>query len=316
MPATPPGALERRLKQSGDVLLQAALAHHSNPPEILFHYTNSAGVTGILDSSRLWATNFRFLNDRSEIGYGMALFESVVEERLASGVSPVVADFLGRTLNTANAFQGMLDCYVACFCERDDLLNQWRVYAGSGGGYAIGFLARDLGHRWGQRHPTQEFLIRKVVYDPAIQRRLLSEVIDVACNTLEEEAKGLDTQAANLLIASCCHFARNHISEYLIYFKHEAFEVEQEWRLCHLTTGGDEGHVDFRNGSYGLTPYVAVDPSPMAGIHHNRLPIHRITHGPSIEPENVRFALSKLLRIKGYAFVEVGGSVLPVRVGP
>ena len=316
MSMTASGSIEQKLKAAADQLTQNALAIHSSPPELLFHYTNSAGLTGILDSSRLWATNFRFLNDRSEIGYGMALYESVVSERLGSGVSPVVDEFLSRSLNTANAFQGMLDCYVSCFCERDDLLNQWRVYAGSGGGYAIGFLARDLGRRWGKLEPNQDFLMRKVVYKPEVQRQLLSEVIDVACNTLDQEASGLDPKTANLLIASCCKFARNLLSEYLMYFKHEAFEVEQEWRLCHLTTSADEAHVCFRNGLYGLTPYVAVDPSPMAGIHHNRLPIRRVTHGPSVEPENVRFALEKLLHIKKYAFVEISGSTLPVRVGP
>ena len=31
---------------------------------------------------------------------------------------------------------------------------------------------------------------------------------------------------------------------------------------------------------------------------------------------NVRFALDKLLRAKQYAFVEIAGSALPVRVGP
>lgn len=316
MPTIPPGAIERKLKALGDQFTQNALARHSQPPELLFHYTNSAGLTGVLDSSRLWATNFRFLNDRSEIGYGMALFESVVADRLASGASPVVEEFLGRSLNTANAFQGMLDCYVSCFCARDDVLNQWRVYAGSGGGYAIGFLARELGRRWGELEPNQEFLMRKVVYDPSVQRQLMGEVIEAACATLDEEASGASKEEANLLIASCCHFARNHISEYLMYFKHEAFAVEQEWRLCHLTTGSDEAHVGFRNGPYGLTPYVAIDPSPREGIHHNRLPIGRITHGPSTDPENIRFALNKLLRIKGYTFVDISGSTLPVRVGP
>ncbi len=64
-----------------------------------------------------------------------------------------------------------------------------------------------------------------------------------------------------------------------------------------------------------LTPYVALDISPMAGVHHNKLPLARITHGPGPNPENVRFALDKLLRAMNYAFVEVAGSTLPVRVG-
>lgn len=41
----------------------------------------------------------------------------------------------------------------------------------------------------------------------------------------------------------------------------------------------------------------------------------RITHGPVSDPRNVRFALEKLLRTKGYAFAAVSGSMLPLRVG-
>lgn len=78
---------------------------------------------------------------------------------------------------------------------------------------------------------------------------------------------------------------------------------------------GEEDHVLFRDGQFGLTPYVCLDVSPMAGVNHNRLPLARITHGPVPNPGNVRFALDKLLRSKNYAFVEIAGSTLPVRVG-
>jgi hypothetical protein len=123
--------------------VQAAL------PKLLFHYTNSSGMRGLIESSRLWATNYRFLNDASEVAYGMARFESIAQARLAKAENDVVAEFLGRTLRTANAFDGMLDCYISRFCERDDLLNQWRVYASSGGGYALGLKAKEIGRRWG-----------------------------------------------------------------------------------------------------------------------------------------------------------------------
>ena len=53
------------------------------PPDLLFHYTNAGGLLGILSTSRIWATNYRFLNDSSEIAYGAAIFEAVVQERSA-----------------------------------------------------------------------------------------------------------------------------------------------------------------------------------------------------------------------------------------
>ena len=289
--------------------VQAAL------PELLFHYTNSSGMRGILESSHLWATNYRFLNDASEVAYGMALFESIVQDRLTNSENEIVSEFLGRTLHTANAFDGMFDCYIACFCERDDLLNQWRVYAGSGGGYALGFKAKEIGRRWGQLHPTQDFLLRKVVYEVDLQKRLIAEVLELTSLILSQATQAVSVADANNLIARCCQFVRSEVADYLFCFKHPAFAVEEEWRLCHIVSPGEEDHVQFRDGPYGLTPYVSLDPSPMAGVHHNRLPLARITHGPVSDPSNVRFALNKLLRAKDYTFVEIAGSTLPVRVG-
>lgn len=287
----------------------------AEPPEILFHYTNSSGLRGILESSRLWATHYRFLNDASELTYGMTLFESLVQERLAITQTDVVREFLDRTLHTANAFDGMFDCYISCFCQRDDLLNQWRVYANAGGGFALGFKTKQIGLRWGNLHPNQDFILRKVLYKEDSQRKLLSEILDLTIQALGTAAAGASLEEANLLIARCCHFVRVEAADYLMCFKHPAFSVEEEWRLCQMVSPTDEGHVMFRDGAYGLTPYVILDPSPMAGVNTNKLPLAKITHGPTPNPSNVKFALGRMLRAKGYAFVEVSGSTLPMRVG-
>jgi Protein of unknown function (DUF2971) len=308
-------ALDPALERASAKIAESRALILAQPPELLFHYTNPSGMRGILDSSRLWATNYRFLNDASEIAYGVALFESIVQERLATADGDIVREFLDRTLDTANAFDGMFDCYIACFCERDDLLNQWRVYVGSGGGYALGFRMNEINRRWGQLQPTQEFYLRKVVYDESEQRRLIAQVLELAVLNLSEATKGVSLTDANSLIARCCQFVRAETADYLMCFKHPAFSVEEEWRLCHIASSREAEHVLFRDGPYGLTPYVCLDLSPMIGVNANRLPLARITHGPTQDPSNVRFALNKLLRAKGYTFVEISGSVLPVRVG-
>ncbi|MGQ0710161.1 MAG: DUF2971 domain-containing protein [Rhodoferax sp.] len=290
-------------------------ALQSGAPDLLFHYTSANGLRGILESSRLWATNYRFLNDASEVAYGVSLFEALIQERLAGATDVVLSEFLSRTLRTANAFDGMFDCYIACFCERDDLLNQWRTYAGSGGGFALGLKTQEVGRRCGQLERTQDFVLRRVVYDVAQQRSLLSVVIDGATTVLASATQGVTVAEANNVIARCCQFLRAETADYLLSFKHPAFEIEKEWRLCHIVSTGEEGHLKFREGPFGLTPYVCLDVTTMAGVNHNKLPLSRITHGPVANPENVRFALNKLLRSLNYAFVEVAGSTLPVRVG-
>ncbi len=41
--------------------------------KILYHYTNVKGLMGILDSQCLWATDFRYTNDLSEIRYAKGI---------------------------------------------------------------------------------------------------------------------------------------------------------------------------------------------------------------------------------------------------
>lgn len=306
--------LEKPLAVVSEEIAKAREALQSALPDLLFHYTSASGLRGILESSRLWATNYRFLNDTSEVAHGVRLFEALIRERLATEADSVISEFLGRTLRTANAFDGMFDCYIACFCERDDLLNQWRTYAGSGGGFALGLKAKEIGRRWGQLERTQDFVLRRVVYDVDQQRNLLAAVIDGAIAVLASATQGVDVDEANNVIARCCQFVRAETADYLLSFKHPAFEIEQEWRLCHVVSTGEDGHLKFREGPFGLTPYVCLDVTPMAGVNHNKLPLSRVTHGPVPNPENVRFALNKLLRSLNYAFVEVAGSTLPVRV--
>ncbi len=308
-------SLNPQLKEASAQIAESRKRIQREPPQFLFHYTNAKSLLGILDSGRLWATNYRFLNDASEIGYAMALFESIVRERLSATRSEVVTEFLKRTLVTVNAFDGMFDCYVACFCEKDDLLNQWRAYAASGGGFAVGFRSREIGMRMKLERPAQDFFLRKIEYEEAAQRQLLTEVLDLAVGHLEKASQGHSAADANNAIARCCQFVRVEAAEYFACFKHPAFSVEEEWRLCHVTGPTEEAHVLYREGAYGLTPYVELDPSPMAGVNANRLPIARITHSPTKDPTNVRFVLSKMVRSKGYAFVEIAGSTLPLRVG-
>ena len=53
-------------------------------PETLHHYTNAAGLQGILKSKSLWASDWNFLNDRSELVYSHNL----------------IRDFTGRPRST------------------------------------------------------------------------------------------------------------------------------------------------------------------------------------------------------------------------
>src|SRR2546430_1425649 len=44
-------------------------ATDGEPPPLMFHYTDRAGLIGIIQSKTVWATHIRYLNDSSEYSY-------------------------------------------------------------------------------------------------------------------------------------------------------------------------------------------------------------------------------------------------------
>lgn len=307
-------AINLALEEASNDISKSRFRLQNDAPELLFHYTNSLGLRGILDSSMLWATHYRFLNDTSEVVYSIRVFEDLINERRANVQDAVISSFLNVALGISNMLDGMLDGYIACFCERDDLLSQWRTYAESGGGYALGFKTNRIGRPGGHQGNGQEFVLRRVIYDLEEQRCLLSDVIDKTIQILVNHTRGISPSEERECIIICRQFLFSEVIDYLLSFKHPAFAIEQEWRLCHLTWRDQERHVLFRDGQFGLTPYVRLDISPKAGVHYDQLPLARITHGPVPNPDNVAFALRKLLNLRNYSSVDITGSILPVRV--
>lgn len=148
---------------------------------LLYHYTNTAGMLGILRTGALWATDVEYLNDSKELLYGRDEVVSALLEE-ASRLNP---DGLGgmtgdddssRATIMASAAHSLTEeehrsywgPYVACFSEEGDVLSQWRGYAASHG-WALGFdlsALRDCVKSW----TASESVVHKVVYGPAGNR--------------------------------------------------------------------------------------------------------------------------------------------------
>ncbi|SDY89580.1 hypothetical protein [Nitrosomonas sp. Nm33] len=153
--------MERKEKNTLDSLrqeldsLSLKYEHRCIPPR-LFHYTDSAGLLGILNSQQLWATHAFYLNDETEISYTHELVEEIyrdlikkatpdrIEESYSDHSLWIYRDFLHRLSYKTLRAKPNSDVYVTCFCENDDLLSQWRVYGNRGSGYAVGFDVKQL----------------------------------------------------------------------------------------------------------------------------------------------------------------------------
>ena len=119
---------------------------HPPPHGILYHYTDFAGLQGILKSHTLWATYNRVLNDASEQYYA----ERIIQDELTRLTSPE-----SKTISFADQKH-----FVTCFCQNVKLLSMWRTYADKGAGYCLGFDYAGLNHHmcWPEPKPESAIL--------------------------------------------------------------------------------------------------------------------------------------------------------------
>jgi hypothetical protein len=288
------------------------LRHQEERPDTLFHYTNTAGLIGMLSSNRLWATHAGFVNDSRELLHAAAIVESALDEKIQEASDEIVKEMCIRSKRMLRPFGGLRDTFIVCFCEASDLLSQWRAYGKSGDGFAMGFATLDLI----SKDPDKRvFLLRKVIYDVAVQKALASSAISAASDSLLAHAKGMSSETASSTIAYHCAFLDDYVAEYLFTFKDPAFSEEREWRaVCVLLTPLPQRlPVRFREGPGYPIPYLALDLTANAGIDTGRLPIGNIVVGPRVNMELALASLDWIKRGFGYRFAEVNSSLVPLR---
>jgi hypothetical protein len=146
---------------------------------------------------------------------------------------------------------------------------------------------------------------------------LLAQVLRVLDN--EDTRRALDNLAGGGRFGypEVRNAAEEVFLDEIVRFKHEAFEVEQEWRLAvrprdYYKQGRDDGGSTppptyFRRSKGVLIPYVKL--LPLSG----KLPITSIRSGPTLDSSRAGFSLRTLLGANGFPEVRIEGSGIPVR---
>lgn len=269
-----------RLHQS----LAAAIASHKAPGS-LYHYTDFAGLHGMLTSHRLWATYSKTLNDGSERLFGEQVVVSYLESQLDPQLHTLIQEGLSRL--------PLLDGYfVSCFCERSDLLSMWRSYAGRGGGYCLEFAGCVLPAfvDWNIKPITAVVKMHYGDVLPPDLGRLLADIAELV------KFDSANPQRAMSLVP----WIANQI-------KHPAFFEEQEWRV--VVGGPSVGSLKFRSGQSNVKPYVELATAPK-----KLLPITKVIYGPTLRPgDGVKESLEWMLKQNGYDRVPVERCEIPFR---
>ncbi len=274
-------------------------------PELLYHYTNTAGLIGILTSRTLWASDSRFLNDSLETVYArdlaIELLETLRQEALDAVDDQTVPLVAAAALEILRAWREIPPVHVACFCADGDLLSQWRGYSGEQG-FAIGLdpvvLSENDVSRQGSQFIQQPPRLVQVAYGLEESRTGLEQAISEVGKSGSAGHFGVDAW----------HRILWFVAPELSRIKHPSFRGELEWRLVYPVPYPDRETVFFRASRLGVVPYVAIPLSPRA--------IKRIVVGPGQHLDTREQGVRSLLQVHLEADslgIEISHSESPVR---
>ncbi len=234
----------------------------------LWHYTTAEGLKGILSDQTLWATDYRYLNDESEITYSKTIIRQAMLPKVIDKINQIccvnsdakkIAALHGGVQNIADIetretidilFDAMLNPpdspqripFVLSFCkvpendsfkQENGLLSQWRGY-GKDGGYAIIFNTNELIRDFEKERES-------FYYGPTVDG---SVVYDTENLDETDDMKEHLSKLSNYAYKVCeSRLSKKELPPTettnigalfacMAFLKHKGFEEEKEYRFC------------------------------------------------------------------------------------
>jgi hypothetical protein len=293
------------------------IGRFAEPRRVLHHYTTADGLLGILAKKVIYATGAPFMNDYSEVLYGITMAKNfaMAEIKKTNQLFEYnLLHMLSGLLDNIEQSHAELEIYITCFCEKRDLLSQWRGY-GANGGYSLDPRPDES---FQLTAPTHQHFV-KILYDRELQEKLVNSYIlrhAAAFREAFELDKGFSLA---LRLDGTPHPAvveMNRIVTALVgdllnlafFFKSPTFEEESEWRLLTHRTPDSTEPLKFRSARGLICPYLEIP------IHLTPSSLDSITCGPSPHGTLTKKAVKSLLGQNGLPSVSLLGSEIPLKV--
>ena len=263
---------------------------HAEKGSILYHYTKSNGINGIINHNCFWATKSDFLNDPNEFSYIRGIIDEVCRENIKNQTLRDMflndSIYAGREKNR--------EYFVLSFSKCRDSITMWSEF-GNKTGYNIGFCSDDIIERIEEAAEIAYHGL--VVYDSKQQKQLIRRII---CNSLPNllrlpletilEAGKQDRKDNNYLEA--CRKFQKTAEVYAMFFKHEGFAQEQEYRF--IFKKQKDTAVYFRPKDGFMLPYIEIP------LSDRNLPIEEIMVAPQNHIDLAKSGMEYMLHAKGY----------------
>jgi hypothetical protein len=269
-------------------------------PETLTHYTDLAGLKGIVENKEFWLSHAAFLNDPEELSHGMKMAKTVLTslaDKTGDELSTTARRaLLRKILKDFEAFKAP-DAFITCFCEEHDLLSQWRGYS-SRQGVSVSFDTQKLM----KVVKSQGAEIMQVHYGRVQPRK---QILSQIRQHLPDIVDDWDYMITLLSDAEIREKFAQIVGAAIPRFKHLGFREENEWRL--VVMNPDTGSINFRPRSQLMLPYIKLS------LGKGQLPITGVTIGPGIQDEAVAKSMEYFLNKYGYNGSLVSSSETPYR---
>jgi len=287
--------------------------HHDVPEHSLFHYTTSAALQRIVESKTIWATHFKYLNDREEFRIGERIVQDEAERLRSqwSGEDPgsdVLDNFV--RLHEKASLTKISTPFVASFSENGDSLSQWRAYGDNGAGYALGLAKFDLPDD-APRDADAALTLVKCQYDADAFRESVRATLKRVVGATEQFISTGATCERDMreIFRRGVMFLLLHAVTDIPRLKHAAFREEAEWRLVVVPGQKESPITKFRPSNRGLVPYVDIPLAPA----ERPLELGTTYVGPTQDPGSAEETLRAWLAQAGYPKAVVKVSTIPYR---
>lgn len=291
-------ALGERLDRITDGLAEQAAA--ITVPPTLFHYTNAEGLKGITESGRLRLSDIFNLNDPSEMRHGVTYALNSLQQSAATGHRAAqlfawrFSEHLGENL------EGTSRQFVACFSPSGDDLSQWRAYADSGKGFALGFDGPKLEEAFAVLSDLTATLA--VIYDEQPIREAAEKIATDALQVAEfPVGRGYDGPTLSAFLSALSVQTSSAILHAAMLFKHPAYAVEREYRFLNvrsienaegIATAGNRSYIEFDWKSVGPHLLTQIAIGPAADQREARRFAEECLRSAGIDPRGVRIESS------------------------
>lgn len=268
--------------------------------DTIYHYTDLNGLKGIVENQSFWATSMQFLNDSEELIHGMESIKNALP-KLRDDIPGCILDCLVAGLNKYDKRLSS-NVFNISFCQKPELLSQWRGYANTQG-VCLEFDRTELldSLNFEERDHVAEEVIYSSKENPGIPVTQIKELFQkIQSPDSEDYNNYLDDDSTGKFLSKLIPFMKN-----------DSFREEKEFRIVIYSWSRVHG-LEFRINKNGLIPYIEVSGRD-DNDNRRKIPIKKVTIGPGPSADFIAQGVRRFLDYHFYKDTEVEQSQTPYR---